>query len=297
MQETTRNWTDRFIITAILASVVAIILETEPTLAHYGEWFFWANWIFAGIFTVEYVVRLVRADSWRYMFTPLAIIDLIALLPFYLVFFSDAFLLRLFRLARLLSLAKLGRFSTAHSRILKAIWGVRYELGVSLALAFLAIVLAASGMYIIEGPDQPEKFGSIPRAMWWGVVSLTTVGYGDVYPVTLEGMVFTGFYALIAIGFVGVVSGIIVSAVLKGLSQETADIDGEYPTEKDYRQFELGVIQGKKDAVRLGKKITDDDNPFPLNEDDLVQRINSHEGWYEGVRVKKQELYREGKLW
>ena len=275
---------DRFIIFAILASVGVVVLETEPTLAVYSSWFGAANYIFATLFTIEYAYRIKQAGTWRYIFTPLAIIDLLALIPFYLVFFSDAFLLRLFRLARLLSLAKLGRFSQAHSRILKAIWSVRYELCVSLALAALAIVLAASVMYIIEGVAQPEKFGSIPRAMWWGVVSLTTVGYGDVYPITLGGMLFTGFYAIVAIGFVGVVSGIIVSAVMKGLSNNNqADQDGEYPTEADYREFELAFIRGKKEAEEM---MADPDkryleNPYQQPSDGRV--ICAHSGYHEGT--------------
>ena len=278
-----RSLFDRIIIFAILASVGVVVLETEPTMAIYSAWFGVANYVFAALFTYEYGYRIWRAGTWRYIFTPLAIIDLLALIPFYLVFFSDAFLLRLFRLARLLSLAKLGRFSQAHSRILKAIWSVRYELCVSLALAGLAIVLAASAMYIIEGPDQPDKFGSIPRAMWWGVVSLTTVGYGDVYPITLGGMIFTGFYALVAIGFVGVVSGIIVSAVMKGLKQDQADQDGEYPTEADYREFEMAYIRGKQEAEEMmadpGKRFLE--NPYQQPGDQRA--ICAYAGYIEGT--------------
>lgn len=286
------NLFDRVIIFAILASVGVVVLETEPTLAMWSGFFGYANYVFAALFTVEYFYRIKQAGTWRYIYSPLAIVDLLALIPFYLVFFSNTFLLRLFRLARLLSLAKLGRFSRAHSCILKAIWSVRYELGVAMALSFLAIVLAASCMYIIEGPDQPDAFGSIPRAMWWGVVSLTTIGYGDVYPATLGGKLFTAFYALIAIGFVGVVSGIIVSAVTKGLSTDRADLDGEYPTEADYRQFEIGVLRGKHDAPALPEFISDKDNPVQRPADDPYKRICEYQGWFEGVRVAAVERSR-----
>lgn len=292
------NLFDRLIIGAILASVGVVVLETEPTLVAYTSWFQYANYFFATLFTIEYGYRIKQAGTWRYIYSPLAIIDLLALIPFFLVFFSDAFLLRLFRLARLLSLAKLGRFSRAHSCILKAIWGVRYELGVAMAMSFLAIVLAASCMYIIEGPVQAEAFGSIPRAMWWGVVSLTTIGYGDVYPSTLGGKLFTAFYALIAIGFVGVVSGIIVSAVTGALSGDRADLDGEYPTEADYRKFEVGFIQGKEYALDWGDNpwTGRPDNPFEKPEDDPHKRICEHEGWHEGVRSVMENQYENGSV-
>lgn len=279
---TENSWLDRFIIGSILASVAVVILETEPTLSGWASVFGVLNVVFAIIFTAEYVWRLWKARTWKYIFTPLAIIDLLALLPFYFVFFSDSFLLRLFRLARLLSLAKLGRFSKAHSRILGAIWEVRYELGVAFGLAFMVIVLAATGMYVIEGKAHPEAFGSIPRAMWWGVETLTTIGYGEVYPITPLGRIFTAFYAIVAIGFVGTVSGIMVSAVLESFK---ADLDGEYPTEDDYRQYEIGFNRGKADTL---KGITDwRENPFEKPKDD--RRICAYFGWQEAAWLQSMK--------
>ena len=285
------SWFDRFIIANILASLTIVVLDTEPELSGWRPIFNSMNLWFAGVFTIEYIFRVWRARTWRYLFTPMAIIDLIALLPFYLVFFSDSFLLRLFRLARLLSLAKLGRFSQAHTRILGAIWQVRYELGVAVCLAFFSTVIGASIMYMIEGPDQPQHFGSILRSMWWGVVSLTTIGYGDTYPVTVEGKLFTAFYALVAIGFVSVVSGVLVSAVIKSFH---VDQDGEYPTDHDYRDFELGFVRGKEDGMRMNAWKDDDIGDYnPFSEKDQQKMISARSGWFEGVRVAKVEKRRE----
>lgn len=278
------NWFDRFIILNILASVAVVMLDTEPTLSGWGSIFQTINIWFAGLFTVEYIFRVWQAKSWRYLFTPMAIIDLVALIPFYFMFFSDSFLLRLFRLARLLALAKLGRFSKAHVRIMRAFWKVRYELGVALSLAGFATVVGASLMYMIEGPDQPEAFGSIPRALWWGIVSLTTIGYGDVYPTTLGGKLFTAFYALIAIGFLAVVTAVIVTAVVDSLR---VDRDDEYPTEADYRDFENGVIAGKEYYYKHAPILLDDANPYPIPLDS--RRICAYEGWFEGVTVCKRK--------
>ena len=278
------DWFDRTIIGFILASVAVVILETEPALAEYSRLFLISNYVFAVVFTLEYLVRLYHARDWRYIFTPMAIIDLVALLPFYLMFFSDAFLLRLFRLARLLALAKLGRFSKAHRRILGALWGTRYELGVSFGLAFFAVTVAAAIMHMIEGAPHPEAFGSIPRAMWWGIETLTTIGYGEVYPITVAGKLFTAFYAVIAIGFVGMVSGIVVTSVLKSFK---ADQDGEYPTERDYAEFEEGYIEGVAYFNRhMGDQtpLRDSDNPYSLPADDPGKAICAFSGWNEGVR-------------
>ena len=279
---------NRITIGLILASVAVVILETEPSLAGYSDMFMVLNYFFAGFFTLEYLLRWYQSEDWKYPLTPMAIVDLVALLPFYFMFFSDSFLLRLFRLARLLALAKLGRFSKAHVRIMRAFWKVRYELGVALSLAGFATVLGASLMYMIEGPDQPEAFGSIPRALWWGIVSLTTIGYGDVYPTTLEGKLFTAFYALIAIGFLAVVTAVIVTAVVDSLR---VDRDDEYPTEADYREFENGVIEGKKYYHEHAPIVSDDDNPFPIPMDS--RRICAYEGWFEGVTVCKRKANKQ----
>ena len=202
-------WFDRFIITTILLSVLTVMFETETYfLERFPEFFRYANYTFASIFTLEYIYRAVKGGGIRYLFTPLAIIDLLALLPFYFVAFSDGFILRIFRLLRLISFAKFGRHTTAFNNVVTALYNRRYELGMAFGIAFFAIVTASTAMYAIEGQDNPDNFGSILKAMWWGMATLTTIGYGDVYPITVSGKIFTTIYALVGIGLVGMVGGI-----------------------------------------------------------------------------------------
>jgi len=121
-------------------------------------------------------------------------------------------LLRLLRLVRLLRLAKLGQFSRAFDDIMEAVARRRYELGISLIIAAVLMLLSASALYVIEGAGQPEAFGSIPRSMWWAVATLTTVGYGDIVPSTALGKAFAAFTALTGIGLIALPAGILAAA-------------------------------------------------------------------------------------
>ena len=117
------------------------------------------------------------------MRSPAAVLDLLALAPLLFVFIgSEAYLFRLFRLLRVLRLAKLGRFSTAWEHVGQAVSSRRYELIMSAALALLLMLISSTLLYLVEGQAQPATFGSIPRAMWWSICTLTTVGYGDATP-------------------------------------------------------------------------------------------------------------------
>jgi len=136
-----------------------------------------------------------------------------------------------------------------------------FELAISFGIAIFAIILASTAMYIFEGQAQPETFGSIPRAMWWGMATLTTIGYGDVYPVTLYGKAFTTIYALIAVGLVGMVGGIMAGAFSETF-QSVVDEDGEYPTDDDYRRYEHAYNEGKDDRLAGSKHR----NPHPFSQ-------------------------------
>ncbi len=156
----------------------------------------------------------------RYMMTPRAVIDLLAVLPFYLSLgMTESFLLRLFRLLRIISLAKFSRYTAALNSLGQAIADRRYELLVSLGAALLVLLFSATVLYVVEGRAQPEAFGSIPRALWWGVATLTTVGYGDVYPVTVLGQLFAGMTALAAVGMVAMPAGILAAAFSEAFQQ------------------------------------------------------------------------------
>jgi len=215
---------NRFLTLLILFSISIVILETESTVYEpYSRVFDIMDLIIVSIFSVEYILRLWIAGEnpkYRgvvgrlgYALTPAALIDLVAILPFILgIGGNDVFLMRAFRLLRIFALAKIGRFSQALRELGAAISRRRYELFVSLGLSLFVLLLASSVMYFVESEAQPEAFGSIPRALWWAMATLTTVGYGDVFPITPLGKMFAGVTALAAVGLIAMPTAVLAAA-------------------------------------------------------------------------------------
>jgi voltage-gated potassium channel len=223
---------DIALIVLICASVISVILESIPSVEHaYGPALYWFEIFTICVFSVEYILRIwssVERDPdgnaaplvsrLRFMFSFQAIIDLLAILPFYLVAFGlfGNMDMRFLRAVRLLRVLKLTRYFAALNMLIIAI----KENGNALAAAFLILVtvmlLAASGMYYFERESQPQDFGSIPAAMWWAFVTLTTVGYGDVTPITVGGKIFGAMITVIGIGMVALPTSILAS----GYSQQ-----------------------------------------------------------------------------
>jgi voltage-gated potassium channel len=214
---------DTAICVLIVASVLVAVLETEPTIfdAHKGL-FRAAELVFATVFLIEYVLRFwivgARAPSpWRvrarWVVSPPALIDLAAIVPG-LMFLggTPAFGLRLFRIVRILRIARLGRFTRAFGFLSEAIRSRQYELYLTFIAALIFLLLAATVMYLVEGRVQPSRFGSIPRALWWATVTLTTIGYGDVTPATTLGRAVAGVTAFVGIGLVAAPTGILAAA-------------------------------------------------------------------------------------
>jgi voltage-gated potassium channel len=204
---------DTFLIALILGNVVMVILHTVRGIdARYGT-IFWRFELFSVIvFSIEYVLRMwicTQNPSYRrpilgrvkYFFSALAIIDLMAIVPFILPMLIpvDLIFMRLIRLFRLLRLLKLGRYSESMRMMGSILKAKREEMAVSLTMSIILLLIASGLMYFIEGAAQPEIFSSIPAAMWWGAMTMTTVGYGDVYPVTPAGKVLAGVIALLGI--------------------------------------------------------------------------------------------------
>jgi voltage-gated potassium channel len=151
----------------------------------------------------------------KYIFSFYGVIDLLAILPFYLTKTLDLRALRSFRVLRLFRALKLIRYNKALQRFHIATKIVKEELILFFVLTIIIIYLTSSGIYFFENEAQPDVFASVFHSFWWAIVTLTTVGYGDVYPITVGGKIFTFFVVIIGVGIVTVPAGIVASALSK----------------------------------------------------------------------------------
>lgn len=220
------------LILLISFNVIAIILESvNPIYQQYHQHFWYFEVFSVCVFTIEYVARVWSSIELaankeqsefigriKYMLSPMALIDLIAILPFYLSLYLSIDL-RFLRVLRMLRLFKLTRYSPALSALLDVIQKESETLIAAIVVLIMMLVISASGIYLLENDVQPEQFGSIPAAMWWAIVTLTTVGYGDVAPVTAFGKLFGGFIGLIGVGMVALPAAIMASGFAENLHQ------------------------------------------------------------------------------
>lgn len=216
----------------ISLNVIAIVLESEPGWHQQYRNEFWSFELFSVIvFTIEYLARVWCSidleethDSSplrgriKYMLSPMALIDLVAILPFYFSLYMT-FDLRFLRVLRMLRLFKLTRYSSAMGALLDVMQKESEALIAALVILFMMLILSASGVYLLENEVQPEDFGSIPDAMWWSIMTLTTVGYGDVVPITPMGKFFGGLVGLIGVGMVALPAAIMASGFADNLNQ------------------------------------------------------------------------------
>jgi len=199
----------------IVLSIVTFSLETLPGLSPLQRQVFWViEVITVIIFTVELAGRLAFGPrGWRYLFTFYGIVDLLAILPFYLAMGVDLRGIRAFRLLRVLRLLKLARYNRALERYRQAFASSKDDLIVFGGLALLTMFVASVGIYYFEAEAQPEVFASIPDCLWWALATLTTVGYGDIYPITAGGRVFTFLILGVGLAVVAVPTGILAAAL------------------------------------------------------------------------------------
>ncbi len=232
------RWFDIFIVLLISFNIIALVLESVDEMhARYEFWFYWFEILSVGVFSVEYLLRIwscVEAPGkrfsqpvngrLRFFLTPMALVDLCAILPFYLgMFFSLD--LRFLRALRLLRIFKLTRYSTALSMLLKVLRDEARSFGAAFLILFVIMIIASSGVYLFEHKAQPEAFSNIPEAAWWAVATLTTVGYGDVTPVTVGGKLFGIVIMIIGIGMVALPAGILASAFTEELRQRRLEYE------------------------------------------------------------------------
>lgn len=226
----------------IFLSIAVFTLETEPTLAvRYGFWFEVVNMALAVLFAIEYALRVWtcvenpefagKRGRLRYVFTYMAIVDLVAFLPSLLFLGGvNTYWLRVLRVLRILRLLKLGRYTKSLELVISSITKSRRELVVSFGASIFFLYLGAVLLYFVESTAQPEAFGSIPRTIWWSVATLTTVGYGDVYPITPLGRFCAGIIALIGVAIVALPAGILAGGFIEEYRAQREERNGD---EKD----------------------------------------------------------------
>ena len=199
----------------IVVSLVTFSIETLPDLSDVTRWWLrLAEIVTVAIFTIEYLVRFFVADRKRdFVFSFYGIIDLLSIIPFYVSAGIDLRSIRALRLLRLFRAFKLVRYSKAIQRFHRALIIAREELILYVFVTLMLLYFAAVGIYYFENDAQPEKFRSVFDSLWWSVATLTTVGYGDVYPVTVGGRIFTFIVLLIGLGVVAVPAGVVSSAL------------------------------------------------------------------------------------
>ncbi|MGF1471001.1 MAG: ion transporter [Rubrobacteraceae bacterium] len=231
---------DVFIVTMILLSVAAVVLRTVDSIEiEYGILLRGFEVFCILVFTDEYIFRLwsCTADEryshpvWgrlRFAATPLAIVDLMAFLPFYLIlYFPGTGLAGATFIFRLLRLFKMFRYSESLRTFAAVFLRKRQQLAAAFSVTLVLLIFSSSMMYFAEQDAQPEAFSSIPQTLWWGIITLTTVGYGDVSPVTPLGQIFGGLTALSGIGLVALPSGILASGFVEEFGRRQGDDEDE----------------------------------------------------------------------
>lgn len=263
-------YVDAALIFLISLSVLAVILESvESMYAAYRVQFYWFEVFTIVVFTTEYLLRIwcsveapdlsedqsgLRFPRLRYIVSPSAIIDLLAILPFYLLMAGllGGGDMRLLRAVRLLRVLKLTRYSAAFDTLTKAFSENAKSFVAALFILVIVMLLAATGMYFFEREAQPEEFSSIPAAMWWAFATLTTVGYGDVTPVTIGGKVFGAMITVVGVGMVALPTGILASAYTEQLRVRS----DEYRAQSK-RAWQDGIIDADEanDLEQLRKNL------------------------------------------
>lgn len=224
----------------IAANVTASVLETDVELARAAPAFFrWFELISVVIFTVEYVLRVWSApptdprlrDTVRGRLqvatSAMALVDLASIAPFYIELllpgFVDLRFLRVLRLLRLFRLMRVHRLANAFATLVRIVKSKRMELGVTVALVLVAMLLSAGAMYMVEHNQPHTQFTSIPRAMWWSICTVTTIGYGDMVPTSALGQIVAGFVAFIGICTVALPVGILSSGFIEEINRRKSE--------------------------------------------------------------------------
>lgn len=253
-----------FLVVLIVGNVAAILLETVNDLyTSYHVWFEYFENISIAIFSVEYLLRLwsvadrdTTQSAWKirlnWMKSGEAIIDLMAILPAYLNFFVRIDL-RMLRILRLLRLLKLTRYFISLQILLCVIKREKGSFQAVIFILIIMIIMTASGIYVVENKAQPEAFSSIPKSMWWAVVTLTTVGYGDVTPVTSLGKLLGALITILGVGIAALPAGILASGLANELNQRNQRLEQEFRELLQVRGID--ILHDEAEIERIRQKV------------------------------------------
>ena len=233
-----KQFFDIAIISLIILNAIAVVAEPSVKNTDILQWLRIFEIFSVAVFTVEYILRIWVADlqyknkpKWKarilFAISPIALIDLLAILPFYipLIFPVDLRVLRLFRIFRLFRILKMNRYTNALVNVAKVIKSKAEQLISSLFVIVVLMIIASVLMFDIENNAQPDKFFSVFDAMWWSVATLTTVGYGDIYPVTVMGKILAAIIAILGIGIVSIPTGIIASGFIEQIQKKEEPVN------------------------------------------------------------------------
>ena len=218
----------------ILLSLVAFSFETLPDNSpELKELLIAFEYVCVIIFSIEYLLRIYVAEKpFRYIFSFYGLVDLLSILPFYLTSHIDLRAFRIFRIFRIFRAFKLIRYNKALRRFSVAFTIIKEEVVLFFMVTLILVYLSAAGIYFFENEAQPENFSSLFASLWWAIVTLTTVGYGDVFPITVGGKVFTFFILILGIGIVTIPAGLVATALTKARTlEEKEDEAGENKNE------------------------------------------------------------------
>ena len=247
---------NRALMTLVLLNILAVIIESEhPIYLEFKIWFDTFEYLSVAVFGVEYVLRVWTASlnraygdtptqrRWRYVFSLYGLVDLLAIVPSMLAYFVPNMDLRSLRAIRLLRILKFTHYSYALQDLWRAIYEERRAFLASLYVLGVAIILSSTMMYLVEHQAQPGKFSSIPRSMWWSIITLTTVGYGDVSPVTPLGQFLGAIVAIMGVCTVALITGILASSFAVQM-------------ERRKHQFEEHLQEALADGVITDQELT-----------------------------------------
>ena len=232
---------DFFLSFLILANLLAVCLESVKSINDQFQLFFlYFEYGSVIIFSIEYILRIwsqavneispsntANGRRLRYIFSFTGVIDLLAILPSLLPLIAGGLDLRWLRVLRMIRLLKISHYSSALEDLMLTVYEERRSLGAALYLFLIAIFLSSAMMYLAEHEAQPEYFSSIPQTMWWAIITLTTVGYGDVSPITPLGQVIGAITAIMGVSTVALLTGIVASGFSNQMSRRKEIVEAE----------------------------------------------------------------------